>query len=188
MKGKGRLIIIASPSGGGKTSVIKYLLNKYPSMVHSISCTTRPARGNEKDGQYYYHVDRKTFEDGIKTGKFAEWALVHDNFYGTPKEPLDNWLSMKKDIVLDLDIVGSLNLKKMYGDQAISIFLLPPSMKELKKRLATRKTDSVEAQNLRLKNAIEELSKKGLFDHRIINDTLELTYKEVEKIIDYADS
>ncbi|MBI2092943.1 MAG: guanylate kinase [Deltaproteobacteria bacterium] len=188
MKGKGRLIIIASPSGGGKTSIIKHLLNKYPSMVHSISCTTRPARDGEKDGRYYHHIDKKAFEGGMKSGKFAEWALVHDNFYGTPKEPLDNWLLAAKDVLLDLDIVGSLNLKKLYGNRAITIFLLPPSMEELKKRLESRKTDSVEARNLRLKNAIAELSKKDMFDRQVVNDVLEQTYREVEKIIGYADS
>lgn len=140
-------------------------------------------RPDEKDGEYYFHVSRRAFEDGIAAGRFAEWAEVHGNFYGTPKEPLDGWLAQGKTVLLDLDVVGSLNLKKNYGSRAVTIFLVPPSMEELKKRLSGRGTDSRETQELRLKNAIAELSRGGEFDHQVVNDDLERACTEIEKII-----
>ncbi len=183
MPSKGRLIIIASPSGGGKTSVIKHLLKKYPDMVHSISYTTRPMRPGEVNGKYYHHITQKKFEEGIKKGEFAEWANVHNQIYGTPRAPLDRWIAEGKDVVLDLDIVGSLNLKKLYGERAVTIFLLPPSMEELKKRLLSRKTDSPDVQQIRLQNAIAELTHKDKFDFQVVNDVLEKACAEIEKII-----
>jgi len=178
-----RLIIISSPSGGGKTSVIERLLQKHPNMVHSISCTTRPPRASEVNGRYYHHVDRQTFKDGISAGRFAEWNEVHDNLYGTPREPLDKWLSEGKDVLLDLDVIGGLKLKEIYSERAISIFILPPSQEELERRLMKRATDSAEVQQVRLKNALAELSYKDRFDYRIINDDLEKAVAEVEKIL-----
>jgi len=184
MNKTGRLIIMAAPSGAGKTSVIERFLATHPNTTHSISCTTRPPRPGEVDGEYYYHLDRKTFEDGIANDKFAEWAEVHDNLYGTPIEPLDSALRDGKNILLDLDVIGSLNLKKMYGDKAISIFILPPSMEELKKRLCGRASDSREQQELRLKNALTEITYKDKFDHQVVNDILENACREIEKIIE----
>jgi guanylate kinase len=181
--GKGLLIVIASPSGGGKTSVIQKFLARHPEMVHSISCTTRPIRPGEVNGKYYHYLDVKEFEDGIKAGHFVEWAKVHNNYYGTPKAPLDKWLSEGKTVLLDLDVVGSLNLKKLYGKKSVTIFILPPSVEELKKRLAGRKTDSAEAQALRLKNALEEMTHKDEFDYRVVNDDLDRVCGEIEEII-----
>lgn len=181
--GNGRLIVIAAPSGGGKTTVIKHLQARHPEMVHSISCTTRPKRPGEVDGKYYHHLNRTTFEDGLKNSRFVEWAAVHDNLYGTPKEPLDNWLAQGKDVLLDLDVVGSLNIKKIYGPRSIIFFLLPPSLEELKKRLAGRRTDSEEVQALRLKNALEELTHKDESDYRIINDDLNRACGEIERLL-----
>ncbi len=180
---QGILIVIASPSGGGKTSVIERLRARHPEIVHSISCTTRPMRPGEVNHKYYHHISWKEFEDGIKAGEFVERATVHKNLYGTPKGPLDKWLKDGKNVILDLDVVGSLNVKKIYGKQAITIFILPPSMDELKKRLAERKTDSAEAQALRLKNAIEEMTHKDEFDHNVINDELDRACGEIERII-----
>lgn len=179
----GRLIIVAAPSGGGKTSVIKRFLTTHPHMVHSISCTTRPMRAGEVNGRDYLFIDQKTFEDGIKNGRFAEWAKVHNHYYGTPKETLDAWITEGKNVLLDLDIMGSLSLKKIYNDRAISIFILPPSMDELKRRLAGRGTDSREVQEFRLKNALHELTYKDKFDYQVVNDVLELTCQKIEKII-----
>ena len=183
MARKPRLIIIAAPSGTGKTTVIRRFLETHPDMVHSVSCTTRPMRPGDVEGRDYYFIDQKEFEDGIKKNKFAEWAEVHSHLYGTPKEPLDRWLKQNKDILLDVDVIGSLNLKKIYGKQAISIFLVPPSMEELKRRLSQRKTDSPEAQALRLKNAMTEMTYKDKFDHQVVNDVLERACGEIEKII-----
>jgi len=180
---KGQLIIVSSPSGGGKTSVIERLLKKNLNMVHSISCTTRPPRKNEANGKYYYHIDEKTFRDGISSGKFAEWNEVHNQLYGTPKEPLDIWIEQGKEVLLDLDVIGGLRLKELYKEKAIAIFILPPSQEELEKRLKSRGTDSIEVQNLRLANALKELTYKDRFDYQVVNDDLEKAVKEIEKII-----
>lgn len=183
MDKKGRLIIIAAPSGTGKTSVIRRFLSGHPDMIYSVSCTTRPPRPGEVDGKDYHFIDEKKFREWMKDGKFAEWAPVHDHFYGTPKGPIDGALKKGTDVLLDLDVVGSLNLKKIYGDRAVSIFLDPPSMGELKKRLFGRGTDSREVQELRLKNALTEMTFKDKFDHRVINDDLGRACGEIEGIL-----
>lgn len=185
MGDKGRLIIISAPSGAGKTSVIHRFLSTHPDMIHSISWTTRPARPGNIDEGYYHIVDKEAFQKGIEEGMFAEWAEVHKYLYGTPKKPLDQWLSEGKDVLLDLDVVGGLKLKEMYNDQAISIFLLPPSIDELKKRLTGRRTDSAEAQEIRLNNALEELECKDKYDYQVVNDVLEKACREIEEILDY---
>lgn len=181
--GKGRLIIVAAPSGTGKTTVIQRFLKSRPDTIHSVSCTTRPIRRGEVDGRDYHFVDRKIFEEWIRGRRLAEWAQVHGHLYGTPIEPLKKWLDEGREILLDLDVVGSLRLKKMYKDQAVAIFLIPPSMDELKRRLSSRKTDSAGEQEVRLKNAIEEMAHKDEFDHRVINDDLDEACREIEDIL-----
>lgn len=183
MKDKGRLIIIAAPSGTGKTTLIRRFLSTHPNMVHSVSCTTRPMRPGDKEGRDYHFMTDAQFKEGIKRGEFAEWARVHDHLYGTSRGPLDKWLKEKKDILLDLDVIGSLNLKKIYGARAISIFLVPPTMDELKRRLSQRGTDAPNVQKLRLRNAVAEMSHKDRFDHQVINDDLERACEEIERII-----
>lgn len=183
MKGEGRLIIIAAPSGAGKTSVIKRFLEKHPNTVHSVSWTTRPKRPGVVDEGYYHITDRKTFEDGVASGQFAEWAEVHGNLYGTPKESLESARREGKDILLDLDIVGALRLKKIYRDKAVSIFIEPPSMDVLKRRLSDRATDSVDVVELRLVNAKKEMEYKDFFDLRFVNDDLDKICAEIERAL-----
>ncbi|MFH0799529.1 MAG: guanylate kinase [Pseudomonadota bacterium] len=183
MKRKGRLIIVTAPSGTGKTSVIHRFLSAHPDMIHSVSCTTRPIRKGEVDGRDYHFIDREEFSKGIDDGKFAEWAEVHNNFYGTPNAPLEAWLAAGTDVLLDVDVVGSLSLKKIYGGRAISIFLVPPTMDELKRRLALRGTDLAEVQALRLKNALTEMTFKDRFDHQVVNDVLDRACAEIGSII-----
>lgn len=183
MKKPGRLIIIAAPSGTGKTTVIRRFLATHPRMIHSVSWTTRPMRPGDVDGRDYHFIDEAEFRRGIDGGVFAEWAEVHDHFYGTPREPLDCWLAEGRDVLLDVDVVGSLNLKKAYGDRAIAIFLVPPTMEELKRRLFSRGTDSPEQQQIRLRNALAEMAAKGKFDHQVVNDDLEQACQEIERII-----
>lgn len=179
----GRLIIIAAPSGTGKTTVIRRFLGSHPQMTHSVSCTTRPIRPGEVDGRDYHFWDDAAFRAGIDGGRFAEWAEVHDHFYGTPREPLERWLAEGRDVLLDVDVVGSLNLKREFGERAIAIFLVPPSMEELKRRLSLRGTDSPEVQALRLKNAIAEMDRRDDFDHQVVNDDLDRACEEIEGII-----
>lgn len=182
----GRLIIISAPSGAGKTTVINRFLSRHPNMVHSVSCTTRPKRPGEVDGKDYRFVDRETFQGWIKEKKLAEWAEVHDHLYGTPKEPIEKWLKTGTDVLLDVDVVGGTNLKKMYKERAVSMFLLPPSEEELKRRLLQRATDSAEQQKLRLKNALQEMTFKDKYDYQVVNDDLDEACLEIEKILGYA--
>ncbi|MBU4484350.1 guanylate kinase [bacterium] len=180
---RGKLIIISAPSGTGKTTVIERFLSTHPKTVHSISWTTRPVRGDEKQGAYYYHVEKDEFEKGIKEGKFAEWAEYVGNYYGTPKAQLEDWLTHGKFVLLDLEVVGGTTLKSLYKDDAISIFLLPPSEDELKKRLSRRATDSAEVQQRRLQTALMELTFKDRYDFQVVNDDLDGACSEIEKII-----
>lgn len=180
---RGKLIVISAPSGAGKTTVIRCLTAKHPEMVHSISCTTRPPRPDSMDRRDYTFTDKKKFKRWIEEGRFAEWAEVHDHLYGTPREPLDEWILDGVDVLLDVDVVGGINLKKLYKDDAVLIFLLPPSIEELKKRLSHRATDSKEAQELRLKNALKELTYKNKYDYQVINDDLDRACAKIEKII-----
>jgi|SRR3989338_2997625 len=186
---QGRLIIISAPSGTGKTSVIQRFLVKHPNMIHSVSCTTRPQRITETNGKDYHFIDAATFQKWIQEGKLAEWADVHNYRYGTPKEPLDEALSIGKNVLLDLDVVGGMNLKKMYQDRAVSVFLIPPDIEELKRRLFQRGTDSPEQQEIRLKNAMKEMTVKNQYDYQVVNDILDRACGEIEKILGiYADA
>lgn len=180
---KNRLIVISAPSGTGKTSVIRRLLQTHPDMIHSVSCTTRPKRSAEVDGGDYHFIPEETFKQGIQEGRFVEWAEVHHRFYGTPKAPLDKALEEGKDVVLDLDVEGGTALKALYGARAVTIFLLPPSVEELVRRLSERGTDSPEEQQIRLENARHELAHKDKYDHQIVNENLGKACEEIEKIL-----
>lgn len=180
---KGRLIIISAPSGTGKTSVIRRFLSTHGNMLHSVSCTTRPKRGAEVDGRDYHFIDRSTFQQMIEKREFAEWAPVHNWFYGTPKKPLEEALQSGREVLLDLDVQGGLALKRMFGDKAVSIFLLPPSSEELEKRLSSRGTDSAEERLLRLENARHEMTFKDQYDYQVVNRDLEAACQEIEEIL-----
>lgn len=179
----GRLIIIASPSGGGKTSIINELMRRHPELIHSISWTTRPARPGRIDEGYYKIVTREEFEMGIKDGIFAEWAEVHGHLYGTPKAPVEEAISQGKYMLLDLDVVGSMRLRNIYGNAAVAIFVMPPSIDVLKERLIGRATDSAEEQAKRLANAMREIEAKDMFDFVVVNDDIGKACDEIEEII-----
>lgn len=179
----GRLVIFVAPSGGGKTSVIRCLMERHPDLVHSVSQTTRSKRPGGVDDGYYRIVDDQSFRTGVREGAFAEWAEVHGSLYGTPRESLERNLAEGRDVILDLDVVGALNLKREFGDRAITIFLVPPSLDELQRRLAQRGADSQDAQVSRLRNAVKELEARPRFDHQVVNDVLDRTCREVESIL-----
>jgi guanylate kinase len=183
VKEKGKIIVIAAPSGTGKTSVIKRFLAEHANAQHSISCTTRPMRPGETDGKDYHFLDSETFHEKIANDEFAEWAEVHEHHYGTLKSTLDEAIQNGVNLFLDLDVVGSFNLKEMYGDDAVAIFLAPPSMDELKRRLVDRKTDSEEQLKIRLNNALKEMTYKDRFDHLVVNDVLDEAYRKIANII-----
>jgi guanylate kinase len=186
MPRRGRLIVFIAPSGAGKTSVIQRVRSQHRGLAYSVSCTTRPMRRGEVDGRDYCFLDEPTFRRGIEDGRFVEWAEVHGHLYGTRREPLDEALEQGRDVLLDLDVVGSLRVKELYGDRAVTIFLSPPSVEELERRLLARATDSPEAQRLRLRNALTEMTFKDRFDLQVVNDDLERACREIDGILGFA--
>lgn len=181
-KRKRLMVVISSPSGAGKTTLTRMLLNKHPEFGFSVSHTTRAKRKDEVDGKDYYFVTRERFEQMVKEGKFIEWALVHGNLYGTSIQEVERLIKEGKDIVFDVDYRGAQAIKRKYPE-TITIFVLPPSLGELKRRLKLRRTESLNQLSLRFKNAIEELRHYHLFDYIVINDDLERAFSVIESIV-----
>jgi guanylate kinase len=181
---KGKLIIFSAPSGSGKSTILQALLNRGLNMEFSISATSRAPRGEEKDGVEYYFLTPDEFRQKIKEEAFLEWEEVYkDNFYGTLKSEIERITSKGKNIVFDVDVVGGVNIKKMFDDKAISIFIQPPSIDELKKRLTERGTETAEKIAMRIGKAEEELSYASQFDQVVINDDLEKAVNQTEKLL-----
>ncbi len=181
---KGKLIIFSAPSGSGKTTIVKHLLTQDFKMEFSISATTRDPRGEEKHGNDYYFLTPDEFRAKIATDELLEWEEVYaDKYYGTLKSEVDRITSKGNNIVFDVDVVGGLNIKKMYGDQAIAIFIQPPSIEELEKRLVGRGTDTPETIAQRLAKAEAELTYAKGFDHIVINDNLDAAIKETKALL-----
>ena len=179
----GLLFILSAPSGAGKSTLCRALLDHFPDMLYSISYTTRPPRQGEQDGVHYYFIARDEFKHGIEQGRWAEWALVHDNYYGTSADLLDRGLNGGQDILLDIDVQGMGQILTRYP-AAITIFIMPPSLEILRRRLETRGTDSPEVIAVRLKNAQQELAQKDRYRHLIINDRLADATTELIGIIE----
>lgn len=179
---KGKIIAISSPSGGGKTSVIKRILKDFPEIVFSISATTRPKRSNEVNGADYYFITEKEFEERIKKNEFIEWERFYDYYYGTLKSFVVNNINSGKSVLFEVDVKGALSLKKIYSDSCL-IFIDPPSFEELFKRLKRRRTESEEDLQKRIDRAKMELSYKHKFDYIFVNDDLEKLYKNVKSLI-----
>jgi len=167
-KRRGIIFILSAPSGAGKTTLYSRLGKIYPEIKLSISCTTRARRSGELNGRDYRFLSERQFNALRATGEFAEWAKVHDYFYGTPKRPLDRHIRAGRDVLLDIDVQGARKIKKAYP-QAVSIFLLPPSLTELKRRLAARGTDRNEMIRRRLANARGEISEIMHYDYYVVN-------------------
>ncbi len=179
---KGKIVILSAPSGGGKTTICDVLRDKEPDIVFSISATTRKPRPGEVNGKHYYFFSKQDFKEKIKANYFIEWAKVHDHYYGTPKKNLDVCLKKNKICIFNIDVQGAMNIKREYPE-AITIFIVPPSLKELKKRLKDRKTDSEKEVIIRLHNAEKELLHKNKYDYVIVNDKVERAAKKVLDII-----
>ncbi|MGD9042428.1 MAG: guanylate kinase [Desulfobacterales bacterium] len=177
------LFIVAAPSGGGKTTLCREVRQRFPDMLYSISHTTRKRRDSEQDGVDYYFIEKHDFESGIAAGKWAEWALVHGNYYGTSADFLDTGLTDGRDILLDIDVQGTRQVLDRYPN-SVAIFILPPSLEVLQQRLKARATDSAESITVRLKNAAKEIKQKDLFHHVIVNDQLSKAVLELISIIE----
>jgi len=179
---KGLLIVISAPSGTGKTTLTHMLLKEFPDMEFSVSYTTRKPRPGEVNGKDYFFVDRETFEKMIEEGDFLEWAEVYGNLYGTSKSQVLKALNEGKDILLDIDTQGALQVKKNFPE-AVLIFILPPSFKELERRLRSRGTDDEETIEKRLKIARVEVERAPLYDYIVVNDRLEKAYEKLKSIV-----
>ena len=182
MKKEGKLIIISAPSGTGKTTLLKELLKDFPSIVFSVSATTRKPRENEKNGIDYFFLSQNEFEELIEKDELLEYEKIYDYYYGTLKSFVFENLKNGKNVMMDIDVKGALNVKNKYP-AAKTIFIVPPSLEELEKRLKNRKSDSDEDIKKRLIRAKEEISYKDKFDFLLINDKLEIAKKELKKII-----
>ena len=182
VKRKGVIFIVSAPSGAGKTTLVKRLMKLIPDIKLSVSCTTRRTRPGEIPGQDYHFVGERKFELMRDRGDFAEWANVHGSFYGTPWRPLERHLRNGDDVLLDIDVVGCRKIKSRYSN-AVSIFLLPPSWRELERRLALRKTDGREMIRKRLKNAQRELREIARYDYLIVNRKIREALDSLESIV-----
>ncbi len=183
---KGKLIIFSAPSGSGKTTIVKHLLSKDLNLAFSISATSRPPRINEKNGVDYYFLDHETFKKQVQNGDFLEWEEVYaGTCYGTLKSEVERLINTGKNVVFDVDVVGGVNIKKIYGHEALSLFIQPPSVEELRKRLINRNTDSSEVIEKRVAKATQELLYASEFDHIIINDVLENACGETELLVSH---
>lgn len=181
---KGKIIIITAPSGAGKTSITRYLLGKYPQLAFSVSAATRQPRGNEQDGVDYYFISEAEFQERIHNKEFMEWEMVYEGkYYGTLKSEMERLWKQNKVAMLDIDVKGAIHVQKQYPENSISIFIEPPSVDELKKRLIGRGIDSEDTINTRLNKANYELSFKHSFDKVIVNDNLDRACAETEQVV-----
>ena len=179
-----KLIIISAPSGSGKSTIINYLISKGLPLGFSISATSRAPRGTEKNGVEYHFLTPDEFRAKIQNDEFLEYEEVYkDKFYGTLKSEVDRIAASGKTAVFDVDVKGGVNIKKFYGDRALSVFIQPPSIDELRRRLESRATDAPEVINDRIKRAEFELSYADKFDHVIINDDLQKAEDEAYELI-----
>ncbi len=181
----GKLIVFSAPSGSGKTTIVRHLLQQEElNLEFSISATSRIPRGEEIDGTDYYFINLKDFKQHIKNDDFLEWEEVYrDNFYGTLKTEIDRIWAMGKNVIFDIDVVGGLRIKKKYPNKTLAVFVKPPSVDELKIRLKKRKTESEEKINMRIAKASVELATAPQFDHIIENKILEVALEESKDLV-----
>lgn len=184
--GKGKLVIFSAPSGSGKSTIVQWLMAAHPELrlAFSISCTSRAPRGTERDGVEYFFVTAEEFRRRIERGEFLEYEEVYaDRFYGTLKEQVERQREAGENVVFDVDVKGGCNIKEFYGDDALSLFIQPPSVEELRRRLEGRATDSEEAISQRLAKAEYELTFAPKFDRIVVNDDLETAKQETLKLV-----
>jgi len=180
----GKLVIVAGPSGTGKTTIVRHLLGVFPRLAFSISACSRPMRPNERDGEDYYFLTQEQFKEKINKGDFIEWEEVYPgSFYGTLRSEVERLWKAGRHVIFDIDVKGALNLKKHFPEQSITIFIQPPSVETLMQRLRDRNTESPGILEQRIGKANLELSFAPQFDKMVYNIELDKAYKEAEKIV-----
>lgn len=180
---QGQLFILSAPSGAGKTTLARAVLKRFDDICYSVSFTTRTPRNTEQNGVDYHFITKKEFKKNIDNGFWAEWAMVHENYYGTSAEFIDHGLSSGRDVLLDIDVQGTVQILEHYPDSA-TIFIMPPTLKALKERLEMRGTENRAAIEKRLINAKEEMAQKDRYRHVIVNDHLPEAVEKLTAIIE----
>ncbi|MFR9649858.1 MAG: guanylate kinase [Rikenellaceae bacterium] len=180
----GKLIIFSAPSGSGKTTIVTELLKDFPSLEFSISATSRAPRGQEQDGKEYFFLSCEEFAQRVESDEFVEWEEVYaGTSYGTLRSEVSRIWGSGNTIIFDVDVVGGIRLKRIFGDAACSIFIMPPSIEELRSRLVGRATDSMEVIEKRIAKASFEIDKASEFDFQVVNDNLDEAIEQTKKVI-----
>ena len=182
-RNRGRIFVISAPSGAGKTTLCRMVLKRFKQLSYSISHTTRSPRAGEKDGVDYFFISREEFEERIQKKRWAEWALVHDNYYGTSLDFIQDKIKEGVDLLLDIDVQGARLIKASFPE-AITIFIAPPSFKVLEERLRKRGTDSQEVIQKRLRNAGAEMDQQDFYEHVVVNDDLDRAALDLASIFE----
>ncbi|MBL7884098.1 MAG: guanylate kinase [Bacteroidia bacterium] len=182
---EGKLIIFSAPSGAGKTTIVHHLLKVFPDLEFSVSACSREMRKGEEFGVDYYFLSVEEFKERIANNEFIEWEEVYkDNFYGTLKSEIERIWKKGKHVIFDVDVIGGLNLKKQFGKQALAVFVMPPSIDHLEKRLKSRETETPESIARRIGKAEEELKTANQFDKIVLNDNLENAFEQAERLVE----
>ncbi len=180
-----KLVIFTAPSGAGKTTIVRHLLGKYDQLAFSVSATTRERRPHEEDGKDYYFLSREDFEAKVAAGDFLEWEEVYEGqYYGTLRSEIDRLWQLGKCIIFDIEVKGATNIKNAYPDQSLAVFVKPPSPEILFERLRARKTETEASLQKRIRRASEELTYENRFDAVLLNDILEETLYNAERLIE----
>jgi guanylate kinase len=180
---RGKLIVVSAPSGAGKTTIVKAILSRYPSMMFSVSATTRPKRETEVEGKDYFFLQRADFEKRIAAGELVEFEEIYGNLYGTLKREVDKSLTSGRTMLFDIDVKGGLSIKRKYPDDSLLIFIKPPSIEVLRDRLLNRKTEDEATFKRRMDRVTMELGMASQFDYQVVNDNLQKAIDEVDKLV-----
>ncbi len=184
MTKKGKILILVSPSGGGKSTMTNRLLNDFDQLKFSVSATTRKPRKGEQDGVHYHYLSKDDFKEKVENNEFLEWEEFYNGtMYGTLRSVVENELNKGYFILLDIDVLGAMNVKERYGDKALTLFIQPPSLEVLKERLIARGTETDESLETRIERAEKEMTYASNFDTVIVNDDLESAYSRIKETV-----